>query len=1074
MGSDSSLSDSRHPFYRVEEGATVKASQISVNKKTGTRVLALVESTQPLAQAEAEGEGKKKKKRRTSSAGSDSDPPSAFAPPALVQWTGSGKVKEGGIYPAVIVRVEPLAAVVALSPYVQARLCYADFSANIEHVRAFAAHAYVGMKVVVAATKVSRGKDGNGSALAVSRIPCEVTDRAASLGSLRSSATAAALEDEVKLSPGQKVFGTLDLLSRRSPAQPYVLVTLRGGKIGRVDVTEVNDAAQWEDLSCLSSPSSASHLPFQGGKIAHGAVVEAVVVQCSTVLYLSLRLSRLSSVESDNDGDDDDEDEIEGNNSAATMTAVPQVGETVTAFVANSGPKGVFLRLDGMHSAHVEKRELSDDFVSSPVEAYPVGAMVRGVVLSTGSSAAAEDKEGGGDKGSKKGKKSPASPSAGAEGGIKLSLKASRVVGVAGRARAIAEMKAKVGSQITGVVRRVDEGYGVFVAIHDDESGSSHRSGEIVGLARRNNALPTSMSNAPLSEKYSEGDVVRALLMSVNVTTQKVSLGLRPGLFRGKEGQEEEEEEEEEEESESEDGSDDDDEDEEEEEEGGGQLLEAMIVDSEDETDDEVEQLVKKAARRAMKEAGEDEDGSDDSGSDSDDDDDDDDDEDEDEEEEDEDDEDEEASYSDANMLEFHEKKREQKLARRKGVTMVEEEDSDDDELDRIVKDAAIDEDEDEDDDDEGGGEDKGSDEDSDEEDEEAPKRNILTRSMGGGGEALVSWSDFKPEGAMDVDKDEDEDSDDDEDDDEGESGGKSRRSKQRDQKKEQRARERGIEKKERDLIKLADGETRPESSDDFERLLMAEPNSSFLWIQFMTFHLESADVDAARAVAKRALAKINYRAEDEKYKVWVAFINMEHSFGNTASLEEVFSKACVESKGKYLHLKLADLYEDTGDATGAKGVYNKALKKYKYSKKVWGAFLVFHLRQKEVKEAKTLLSRAMQSLVKHKHIEFLKTYAMAEFDVGSADRGRQVLEELLASYPKKSDLAHVYLDKEVKCGNYREARGLFARLVTFKYNLKNKMTLFKKYLAFEKAHGTTKDVEKVKALAKEYAESVA
>ena len=69
-------------------------------------------------------------------------------------------------------------------------------------------------------------------------------------------------------------------------------------------------------------------------------------------------------------------------------------------------------------------------------------------------------------------------------------------------------------------------------------------------------------------------------------------------------------------------------------------------------------------------------------------------------------------------------------------------------------------------------------------------------------------------------------------------------------------------------------------------------------------------------------------------------------------------------------------------------------------------------------------------------------------------------MEELLASYPKKSDLAHIYIDKEVKCGHFREARGLFERVLTFKYNLKNKLTLFKKYLSFEKSHGTEKDIE--------------
>lgn len=54
-----------------------------------------------------------------------------------------------------------------------------------------------------------------------------------------------------------------------------------------------------------------------------------------------------------------------------------------------------------------------------------------------------------------------------------------------------------------------------------------------------------------------------------------------------------------------------------------------------------------------------------------------------------------------------------------------------------------------------------------------------------------------------------------------------------------------------------------PEHKDDFERMLIAQPNSSFLWVKYMAFHLQSADIDPARAVAARALRTIDYREED-------------------------------------------------------------------------------------------------------------------------------------------------------------------------------------------------------------------
>lgn len=50
---------------------------------------------------------------------------------------------------------------------------------------------------------------------------------------------------------------------------------------------------------------------------------------------------------------------------------------------------------------------------------------------------------------------------------------------------------------------------------------------------------------------------------------------------------------------------------------------------------------------------------------------------------------------------------------------------------------------------------------------------------------------------------------------------------------------------------RLKDNET-PETVDEFEQLVRASPNSSFVWIKYMAFMLSIADVERARAVAER------------------------------------------------------------------------------------------------------------------------------------------------------------------------------------------------------------------------------
>lgn len=176
------------------------------------------------------------------------------------------------------------------------------------------------------------------------------------------------------------------------------------------------------------------------------------------------------------------------------------------------------------------------------------------------------------------------------------------------------------------------------------------------------------------------------------------------------------------------------------------------------------------------------------------------------------------------------------------------------------------------------------------------------------------------------------------------------------------------------------------------------------------------------------------------------------------------------------IYLAMATTYEQSGDIAGAEAVFQKALKRpqYKKSKKVWMAYHQFKLRSGDEDAAKAQLARSMQSLSRHKHVEVIYRYAMAEFDFGSVDRGRVVFEDLLTNYPKRSDLWHLYVDKEVKLGNVIQARQLFERMISAKASARNMKAVFKKYLAFEISHGTEDTQELVKQKARAYVSSIA
>ena len=100
-----------------------------------------------------------------------------------------------------------------------------------------------------------------------------------------------------------------------------------------------------------------------------------------------------------------------------------------------------------------------------------------------------------------------------------------------------------------------------------------------------------------------------------------------------------------------------------------------------------------------------------------------------------------------------------------------------------------------------------------------------------------------------------------------------------------------------------------PQTSSDYERLLLGQPDSSTLWIAYMAFQMQVSELNKAREVAERALKTINIREETEKFNVWVAFLNLEVTYGTKRSVEEIFKRACQYNDDQEVHERLASIY---------------------------------------------------------------------------------------------------------------------------------------------------------------------
>ena len=73
----------------------------------------------------------------------------------MVHWAGTDAVHENELYSGVVVAILDTNYMIALSPYVIARLSILDISSQVDVVKNFKENCFIGLRVVVAVTYIS-------------------------------------------------------------------------------------------------------------------------------------------------------------------------------------------------------------------------------------------------------------------------------------------------------------------------------------------------------------------------------------------------------------------------------------------------------------------------------------------------------------------------------------------------------------------------------------------------------------------------------------------------------------------------------------------------------------------------------------------------------------------------------------------------------------------------------------------------------------------------------------------------------------------------------------------------------
>ena len=284
-------------------------------------------------------------------------------------------------------------------------------------------------------------------------------------------------------------------------------------------------------------------------------------------------------------------------------------------------------------------------------------------------------------------------------------------------------------------------------------------------------------------------------------------------------------------------------------------------------------------------------------------------------------------------------------------------------------------------------------------------------------------------------------------------------------------------------------------SAADYERTLLSQPDSSLIWTQYMAHLLQLGEVDKARSIAERALKTINIREESEKLNIWVAFLNMENSFGTEETLDEVFQQACEYTDKKKMYSHLVSILIKSGKDDKVNETFQTMIKKFSQSSKVWVNYAAYMMEHDRVDEARELLPRSLKVLPKRKRtiqiifnltvdVKTVSKFAQMEFKFSSPEHGRTIMTGLLANYPRRFDLWSVFIDLEIKedeadsirydfVSGTANARRLFQKVLAMKMSTKKAKFFFKKWLQWETESGDAVGVEDVKRRAKEYVEGL-
>eukprot|EP00099_Drosophila_melanogaster_P023471 NP_651245.1 uncharacterized protein Dmel_CG5728 [Drosophila melanogaster] len=269
-----------------------------------------------------------------------------------------------------------------------------------------------------------------------------------------------------------------------------------------------------------------------------------------------------------------------------------------------------------------------------------------------------------------------------------------------------------------------------------------------------------------------------------------------------------------------------------------------------------------------------------------------------------------------------------------------------------------------------------------------------------------------------------------------------------------------------------ADPKARLETIDQYERLVIAQPNNSISWLKYIAFLLSNTEIEKARALARRAISTISFRETQELRNMWSALLNMELVYSN--NFDDVLKEALNCNDPLEIYISVVDILKKNKRKDRLSSVLTTVLNKFKTELRVWPVAAEAYFWLGKSDQVHNLLQRALRALPNQEHIPCIVSFAKLYAKHDNNDMAQTLLDDVVTSYPKRIDIWSVYVDMLIKAGLIDSARNVLERAVVQKLKPNKMQVIYKKYLQLEENHGTDATVAKVKQQAEQWVKNYA